>query len=71
MYIFAKHLPECRDAAAAADEELRHISSMLFTATPPRLSQLAAFAMMSYAERVAPGRISRPTKPSKPGGTNG
>ena len=59
MYVFARHLPDCAEAATAADEELRHLGSVIFAAGAPPLSQLVAFSMISYAEKVSPGGLYR------------
>ena len=59
MYVFARHLPESAELATAADEELRHVGSVIFANGDPRLSQLMAFSMVSYAEKVSPGAIYR------------
>jgi hypothetical protein len=57
MFIFARYLPEGAEIAAAADKELEHIGRVLAAENKPGLSQLAAFAMMSYAERLKPGML--------------
>jgi len=62
MYVFARHLGEFKNVASAADRELRHVSGVLFKDREPPLSQLAAFAMISYAEKVSPGAIYRKSK---------
>jgi len=71
MYVYARHAPEFRNAfrnaEAAADQELRHISSLLFTGKKPKLSQLTVFSMMSYAERVSPGALYRSSASAKGG----
>ena len=59
MYVFARHLPDRAKIATAADEELRHVGSVIFTNGDPPLSQLAAFSMISYAEKVSPGALYR------------
>ena len=64
MYVYARHAPEFRNARLAADKELRHISGLLFRGKKTRLSQLTAFAMMSYAEKLRPGALYRKTKPN-------
>jgi glycosyl hydrolase family 76 len=59
MYVFARHLPDRADLATAADEELRHVGSVIFADGDPPLSQLVAFTMVSYAEKVSPGGLYR------------
>lgn len=63
MYVYARHMPEFRELRPAADQELGHVSNVLFESGDPKLSQLAEFALMSYAEKVCPGAIYRPSKP--------
>jgi hypothetical protein len=65
MYVYARHVPGSEAVSAAADQELRHVSSLLFKDKEPTLSQLAAFAMMSYAEKLRPGAIYRKSGPSE------
>ena len=62
VYVYAGHSPEGRDLHTAADRELRHVESVLGEDKEPKLTQLAAFAMMSYAERVSPGAVYRKSK---------
>ena len=59
MYVFARRLPDRVELIAAADEELRHAGSVVLADGDPPLSQLAAFSMMSYAEKVSPGTLYR------------
>ncbi len=59
MYVFARHVPEHADAGRAADGELRHVCSEVFEDGIPPLSQLVAFSMLSYAEKVKPGAVYR------------
>jgi len=62
-YVYAKHLPEGRQVAEAADRELRHIAGVLDKAPPSnQRDQLALFAMMSYAEKLFPGALYRTDK---------
>ncbi|MFZ2641872.1 MAG: glycoside hydrolase family 76 protein [Verrucomicrobiia bacterium] len=63
MYANARHVPDPDKLRAAADQELRHIANVLWKDGPPRISQLAAFAMMSYAEKLIPGAVYRTCKP--------
>jgi len=56
MLVYARHFPGNPAVAQAAEEELRHVGRQL-AATAPGLSQLAVFALMSYAERIRPGAI--------------
>ena len=62
MYVYARHLGELQDVGTAADRELRYISSLLFKDGEPVLSQLTAFSMMSYAEKLSPGALYRKSK---------
>ena len=62
MVVYARHLPEFRGIDAEADRELRHVGTVLAKDRPPALSQLAVFALMSYAEKVTPGAIYRHSK---------
>ena len=59
MSVFARHVPGHQEVAAAADRELAHLSGLLFGSGTPSLSQLAAFSMMSYAEKLSPGAMYR------------
>lgn len=59
MYVDAKYSPDPDGLRAAADQELRYIASVLWQEAQPTVSQLAVFAMMSYAERLNPGAIYR------------
>lgn len=59
IYVFARRLPESAELVTAADEELRHVGSVIFTNGDPPLSQLVAFSMTSYAEKVSPGGLYR------------
>jgi hypothetical protein len=63
MYVYAKHLPEGESLRLAADQELRHVAGVLSANRKPTLSQLAVFAMMSYAEKLRPGAMYRTSKP--------
>ena len=49
---------------AAADKELGHVSSLLFS-DMPMLLQLTAFSMMSYVEKLSPGAVYRKTGPPR------
>lgn len=63
MYVYARHLPDGRSVAAAADRELRHIAGVLRRAPPSnQRDQLALFVMTSYAERLSPGALYRTSK---------
>ena len=68
MYVYARQAPEFRSVEAAADQELRHISSLLFKGKKLGLSQLTVFSMMSYAERVSPGALYRSSVAARGGG---
>lgn len=60
LYTQAKRIPNGDILVAAADRELLQVSRIL-EKTPP-VGQLAAFALMSYAENVSPGGIYRTSK---------
>jgi hypothetical protein len=62
MYVLSRHMPEGEKLRAAADAELRYVAEQLVTPQQPKLSQLACFAMMSYAERLRPGAIYRTSR---------
>lgn len=61
QYIYARHLPGGAAIAAAADQELDYIARRIFSGGKPGLTQLACFAMMSYAEKIRPGAVYRTT----------
>jgi hypothetical protein len=42
---------------------MRHIAGVLWKHGNPRFTQLAGFAMMSYAEKLSPGAMYRTSKP--------
>lgn len=62
MYVYARHVHGNESVAKAADEELAYVTSEIGRIDKPGLSQLAAFALMSYAERVSPGTIYRSSR---------
>ena len=62
MYVYARCVPEMSPLSTRADDEMRHIAVDLHPETGPALSQLAAFAMMSYAEKLSPGTIYRSSR---------
>jgi len=63
MYVQAGHVPGGDKLVAAADRELRYIAGVLGEAPPSnQRDQLALFAMMSYAEKLYPGKIYRTSK---------
>jgi hypothetical protein len=70
QYVYARLVPGKQGLAAAADLELEQLAGVMF-AKPPVFTQLTAFIMMSYAERLAPGAIYRndrgaaPTAPAR------
>jgi hypothetical protein len=64
MYLFAAGKPQFPELGAAADEELRYISALLFDdglpdATQLKTWELISWAMMSYAARLRPGGLIR------------
>jgi len=62
MYVNVKHTSDPDALRAAADQELRYIASVLWQEAQPTISQLAVFAMMSYAEKVNPGAVYRSSR---------
>jgi hypothetical protein len=63
LYVFARTMPGHEKLAAAADEELRYIGGLLSKDHPAEnRGHLAAFALMSYAEKLSPGSIDRASK---------
>jgi hypothetical protein len=62
LYVYAAQAPGNDKLTAAGDELLRHLGGILDRVSPS--TQLAAFALMSYAERVSPGSIYRTSKQS-------
>jgi len=60
LYIFARRVPGHQQLAAAADEELRYIGDLLEKDPQAKnRGHLAAFALMSFAEKLSPGSIDR------------
>jgi len=57
LYVQAERMPNAAELIAAADKELRHVAVILENV--PSTSKLAAFALMSFAEKLAPGNIYR------------
>jgi hypothetical protein len=66
QYVHSRVLPDGQKLSAAADRELESLAGIVF-AKQPELTQLPAFLMMSYAERLNPGAIYRNShrKPAK------
>ncbi len=62
MYVYAQHVPGTADLRAAADQELHYIAGVLWKNGNPRFTQLAGFAMMSFAEKLSPGAMYRTSK---------
>ena len=62
LYVYAAQTSGNDKLTAAGDELLRHLGGILDRVSPS--TQLAAFALMSYAERVSPGSIYRTSKQS-------
>ena len=62
LYIYAGQVPGNDKLTAAGDELLRHVGGILDQVSPS--TPLAAFALMSYAERVSPGSMYRTSKQS-------
>ncbi|MEP0842959.1 MAG: hypothetical protein HRF43_09625 [Phycisphaerae bacterium] len=64
MYAFARRLPRHRGLFAPADRELRYIGDLLLAGGEPNVSRLMTWevltwGMLSYAERLCPGSLSR------------
>jgi hypothetical protein len=57
-YVFSQHLPAGIKLAAGGDAELQRLALVAF-AEKPEFTQLSAFMMMSYAERLDPGAVYR------------
>lgn len=62
MYVLSRYLPDSEQIRNAADRELRYVGERLSKDTSGKLTQLACFAMMSYAERLSPGTIYRKSR---------
>jgi hypothetical protein len=58
QYIFSHYLPAEGKLTADSDAEMQRLAAIEF-ARKPKFSQLSAFLMMSYAERLDPGAIYR------------
>jgi hypothetical protein len=58
QYIFSRRLSADGSLVAAGDAEMRRLAAVAFKGEPT-FSQLTAFMMMSYAERLDPGGIYR------------
>jgi len=56
QYVAARHLSTGRRLTTEADAEMRKLEKVLF-AGEPKFTQLAAFQLISYAERCRPGAI--------------
>ncbi len=63
LYVYAGQMTGNEKLVAATDKELRHIAGILENA--PSTSKLAAFAIISYAEKIAPGGIYRTSRERK------
>ena len=57
-YVFSQYLPNGGKLAAAGNAELQQLAPAVL-GQKPEFTQLSAFLMMSYAERLAPGAIYR------------
>jgi hypothetical protein len=63
LYVFARFVPDHEKLVNAADEELRYIGDLLEkNPLAKNRGHLAAFALVSYAEKLCPGSIDRPSK---------
>jgi hypothetical protein len=61
-YIFAQNLPADNYLRSNADQEMETLTAVEFADQPPKLTQLTAFMMMSYAEYLNPGAIYKSSK---------
>lgn len=61
LYVWSRFLPRGAALTAAADKDLAHMGQALADG-PAKRFQLAAFALMSYAERLSPGSLYRTGK---------
>ena len=64
VYVYAEHVPQSEALVVAADGELRYVAQQLQRTPDPgqkldQHSQLAGFAMMSYAEKLSPAGMYR------------
>lgn len=64
MYSFARQVPRYRDLVPIADRELAYVGDLLLRDGKPNVSRLAiwevmTWGMLSYAERLAPGALTR------------
>ena len=65
-YVYAAGWPGLGRLRVEGDRELARLPGLLAAEpTPQPLSQLAAFSMMSYAERLLPGAIYRSSSPTR------
>lgn len=57
-FIFSRYIPADQNLAIAGDRAIRQLAAVVFVGRP-RFTQLSAFLMMSYAQRLDPGAIYR------------
>jgi hypothetical protein len=62
MYVLGQFDPRRPEILAAADKELQFVGSAVQQTGTGQLSQLAVFALMSYAEKVRPGAVYRTSR---------
>ncbi len=60
-YIFSLHFADSEKLTADGDAEMKRLAAIAFTGKP-EFTQLTAFLMMAYAERLDPGAIYRAAK---------
>lgn len=60
-FVFSRYLPADQYLAASGDRALGQLAAIVF-AGRPKFTQLSAFLMMSYAQRLDPGGIYRSGK---------
>jgi hypothetical protein len=64
IFMYARAVRGNDRLRTAADAELVYVTKEIAKDAKPGLSQLAAFAMMSYAERISPGALYRSSRAS-------
>ena len=56
QYVYSRVLPDGEKLLTATDREMDSLADIVFV-KQPELTQLPMFMMMSYAERLSPGKI--------------
>ncbi len=70
QYMLSGHLRDGHKLRAAADREMESLAPLVFT-DKPELTQLPAFMIISYAERLSPGAIYKSSKRNSDGARQG